>query len=197
MISKVKNTAFLGMCAFLLAATAGQANEPTAPQGQVKVLGTPTNQSLNAGLDEKWSSDDIVALDEDVPAVAASFMTQTFPRLEVRTASDCVKVIAELPGVEPRDLELVANSDILCLAGKRQAPGSGRVIVSELPSGAFKRRVRLPHPVKVEQSVACLKDGILTVTMPRWKNAESPQKISISTNERGYQTCASQNYNRF
>jgi len=56
--------------------------------------------------------------------------------------------------------------------------------MSELPAGSFKRRVRLPYPVKVEQSAATLEDGILTVTMPRWLSAESPKKIAISAAER-------------
>lgn len=195
MINIVKQTALTLLLAGLFV-PAEAANDPVSMNKHLQVQQAQSNQSINTVLDEKWSSDDIVAVDQDVPATA-SFITQTFPRLEVRTNKDYVKVIAELPGVQQKDLELTCNSDILCLAGKRQEPSAERVIVSELPTGTFKRRVRLPHPVKVEKSTASLKDGILTVTMPRWQTAESPKKISISTNERGYQSCALQSCNRF
>lgn len=197
MISKVTFTAVVVLSSILFATTASEANDPLMLKGQIKVQSAQPSQSIYTALDEKWSSDDIVALDGELEASAPSFMTQPFPRLEVRTNKDYVKVIAELPGIKQGDLELVANSDILCLTGTRQAPHGERVIVSELPCGAFKRRVRLPHPIKVEQAVACLQDGILTVTMPRWQNAESPKRISISTNERRYESCVSQNCNRF
>lgn len=98
-----------------------------------------------------------------------------------------LKVLAELPGVSQGNLELAANTDMLCIAGKRQVASGDKVIMSELPTGSFKRRVRLPYPVQVELSDASLKDGILTVTMPRWRSAETQKKISVSTTERSYQ----------
>ena len=182
MIHVFKNAAVL--LPFLLLASNADCAASEAPSlyGQVKIQSNP--QIATSVLDEKWFSDDVVALDEDAPSTAPSFLTQTFPRLEVRTSKDNVKVIAEVPGVSKGNLELIANSDVLCIQGKRQAPGGDKVIMSELPAGSFKRRVRLPYPVKVEQSAAELEDGILTVTMPRWLSAESPQKISICATER-------------
>ena len=164
----------------LLALPAGASDQ----QHTIKIQNQKIEQP---DITEKWSSDDVVALDEDVPTTTPSFITQTFPRLEVRTSKDNVKVIAELPGVRPENLELIANSDALLLAGKRAAVSNDKVIVSELPTGTFKRRVRLPHPVLVGQSVATIQDGILTVTMPRCRSAESQQKISISISQRRYQ----------
>lgn len=182
MIHVLKNAAVL-LPFMLLASNAHcEANETPSLFGEVKIQSKP--QIATSVLDEKWSSDDIIALDEDAVSTAPSFLTQTFPRLEVRTSKDNVKVIAELPGVSKGNLDLIANSDILCIQGKRQASGGDKVIMSELPAGSFKRRVRLPYPVKVEQSAATLEDGILTVTMPRWLSAESPKKIAISAAER-------------
>lgn len=184
MIQSFKNAAVLLPLLFLASSADCAANDTALLQGQVKVQRTSQGHLTTSVLDEKWSSDDIIALDEDAPSVTPSFLTQTFPRLEVRTNKDQVKVIAELPGVSKSDLELIANSDVLCIQGKRHASAGDKVIMSELPSGSFKRRLRLPYPVKVEQTAASLEDGILTVTMPRWLSAESPKKISVSATER-------------
>lgn len=182
MIQTFRNAALFLPFLLLAASLPCSANDAALLHGQVKVQNKP--QITTSALDEKWSSDDVVALDEDASSVVPSFLTQTFPRLEVRTSKNYVKVVAELPGVSKGNLDLVANSDILCIQGKRQASGGEKIIMSELPSGSFKRRVRLPYPVKVEQSLASLEDGILTVTLPRWLSAESPKKISVSTSEK-------------
>lgn len=192
MIKSVKNVALLLPLLFLASGPDGVASDTSPLHGQVKIQSKPQSQLTTSTFEEKWSSDDITALDEDVPSSTPSFLTQTFPRLEVRTNKDYVKVVAELPGVPQGNIELLANSDVLCIAGKRQPAAGDKVIVSELPAGSFKRRVRLPYPVLVDQADASLKDGILTVTMPRWQSAETPKRISVSTKEVSV-ICATQN----
>src|SRR5712691_1323520 len=73
-------------------------------------------------------------------------------------------VKAELPGVEPGDIELMVQDNTLVLRGQRRLPGAAENAAyhrRERGEGQFRRVVRLPGPTEGEP-VAQYRDGVLT-----------------------------------
>lgn len=90
---------------------------------------------------------------------------------------------AELPGVSPENLEITATGDTLTIKGSRTASRHERttsVIRAERVSGSFERTMTLPVEVDAERVSATLRDGVLTITLPK-AQAVLPRKIPVST----------------
>ena len=106
------------------------------------------------------------------------------PALDVVEKRDAYIVIAELPGVNQANVELSFEQNVLTIRGEK-APafdatrdGELRVYASERVNGAFERAIRLPEFVDSEKISAELRDGLLTVTVPK-ATAAQPRKIEI------------------
>ncbi|HEY9284019.1 MAG TPA: Hsp20/alpha crystallin family protein [Pyrinomonadaceae bacterium] len=92
------------------------------------------------------------------------------PPADVCETADAVVVRVELPGVGAGEIEVVLTGNELRLTGtkKGRAP-RGRVthLCSERAYGKFCRTVPLRRPVRTRGARAALKDGLLTVTLPK------------------------------
>jgi HSP20 family protein len=77
-------------------------------------------------------------------------------------------VVIELPGVDPRSVQLVAAERLLVVAGERTRPAvKGRVYQQmEIEYGTFQRQVRLAEDVDPERAQARFEHGVLTVELP-------------------------------
>ena len=77
-------------------------------------------------------------------------------------------VVVELPGVDPRSLQVVAGERMLAIAGERKRPKvPGRVYQQmEIETGQFQRQVRLVEDVDPSRAEATLENGVLTVVLP-------------------------------
>lgn len=89
--------------------------------------------------------------------------------LDVYLADEAVIVRTAVAGVKPEDLTIAMHNDLLTIRGRREAEdaGRGQYVVQECHWGAFSRSVLLPVPVRAEEVEAVMKQGILTVTLPR------------------------------
>lgn len=94
------------------------------------------------------------------------------PCLDLLETEDSLVLRAELPGIEPEDLDIVIHGKQLTIQGHKRrdtcAPGENYRCV-ERPSGAFKRNLELPALVDSEKSEAMFRNGVLTLTMPKLK----------------------------
>ena len=92
------------------------------------------------------------------------------PPADVCETADAVVVRVELPGVAADDVEVVLTAGALRVTGakKSRAP-RGRVthLCSERAYGKFSRTVPLRRPVRTRGARATLRDGLLTVTLPK------------------------------
>lgn len=89
---------------------------------------------------------------------------------------------AELPGVAAEDIEVTAHGDTLTIKGSRTAAHedqAGGMIRAERFHGLFERTLTLPVEVDAEKVNASLKDGVLTVTLPK-AQAVLPRKIAVN-----------------
>jgi HSP20 family protein len=77
-------------------------------------------------------------------------------------------VVVELPGVDARSVQVVANERLLLIAGERKRPKvPGRVYQQmEIETGPFQRQVRLAENVDPERATARFEHGVLTIELP-------------------------------
>jgi HSP20 family protein len=89
---------------------------------------------------------------------------------------------AELPGVSLDNLEILAQGDSLTISGSRpssQNDGGRPLIRAERLSGAFERTLTLPVEIDADKVSATLRDGVLTITLPK-AQAVLPRKIAVN-----------------
>ncbi len=89
------------------------------------------------------------------------------------TAEDIV-VMAAVPGLKPRDLEIKIEGDCLTLRGKYPPPVANvAYAMQECPTGYFSRTLKLNVPVDAQRAQARILDGQLTVVLPKIQAAQS------------------------
>ncbi len=99
------------------------------------------------------------------------------PALDVSEDENNVYVVADLPGVEEKDVKLNFQNGILTLSGEKQEEKETRgknFHRVERSYGSFSRSISLPGEVNAEKATAGYKYGVLRVTLP--KKAEAKQK---------------------
>jgi HSP20 family protein len=93
-----------------------------------------------------------------------------FPAIDVfETAADVV-IEAELPGVDPAAIGVIASESMIVIEGtKEEQPGPGRVnyLCMECVFGAFRRVVLPGAAVDISRATAVCRDGILQVRVPK------------------------------
>jgi len=105
-----------------------------------------------------------------------------WPHVEVVDRDKEVRVTAELPGLEEKDVELRVEDDMLVLSGeKRTEVDDKERQYSERYYGRFERRVALPAEVDDERANATFRNGVLTITLPKTERArQQAKRIPIS-----------------
>jgi len=103
------------------------------------------------------------------------------PPVDVRETKDTLEISVELPGIEPKNVEVSVESGVLTLKGARQfekaAEGETYHRV-ERAYGAFERSFTLPTNVDAERIQASYRHGILHLTVPKREEAR-PKAINI------------------
>ncbi len=90
-------------------------------------------------------------------------------------------ITAELPGVDPEDVEITVEGDTVSLRGERKSEAPVDELTcyrAERNSGKFARKLRLPYEVSNEGVTANYSNGVLTITLPR-ADVTKPRKIEI------------------
>ena len=106
-----------------------------------------------------------------------------FPAISISDTEDALIVTAEIPGINPDDIELSVLENSINIKGSRNVdqPAQGqRYYRRERPAGEFDRTVSLAEKVDPEAVTASCKNGILTVKMPKAKKTKA-RTISIKS----------------
>jgi HSP20 family protein len=103
-----------------------------------------------------------------------------FPRLSFTENAESLVLVADLPGLSEKDVQLSIHQDVLTLAGERKqdAPQGWYVHRHERSPVRFSRSFALPCKVDPEKSTATLKNGVLTITLPKAAEAQ-PRQIAV------------------
>ena len=109
-----------------------------------------------------------------------AWFAPTFPPVNVWEDTENVYVEAELPGLKVDDIELLIMGDELTIKGecKDVCRDEGLCHRKERGTGSFSRAFCLPVGVDAEKVKATLRDGVLTVTMPKAEEAK-PRKVEV------------------
>lgn len=103
------------------------------------------------------------------------------PPVDVRETKDSLEITAELPGIDPKDVEVAVEGGVLTLRGTRSfekaAEGETYHRV-ERAYGAFERAFTLPGNVDAERIQATYRHGVLYLSVPKREEAK-PKAISI------------------
>ena len=92
-----------------------------------------------------------------------------------------MRVVAEVPGLEEKDIEVTLHNGMLTLRGEKKSESQGAVY-SERWHGRFERSMQLGPDVDPDRVNASFKNGVLTVSLPKSEKArEGVKRIPINT----------------
>ena len=103
------------------------------------------------------------------------------PPVDIYETEDAIVLKAELPGIDPQDVEVRVEDNTLYLKGERnfekevKEQNYHRI---ERSYGSFARSFSLPNSISADKVKAEYKDGLLTLTMPKREEAK-PKTIKI------------------
>jgi len=106
------------------------------------------------------------------------------PASEASTNGDDYTITVELPGVKEKDVTLSAHDGMVTLKGEKKTEREEKGetwFFSERQYGAFSRSFRLPPDADEDKVSADLKDGVLTISVPK-KTAEPPVDRRVKIN---------------
>ncbi len=109
---------------------------------------------------------------------------ETFtPHMDVVDSEKEIKVSAELPGMDEKDIDVSITREALTIRGekKEEKEEQGKDYYrSERSFGSFTRTIALPVDIETEKATASFKKGVLTVRLPKSKQTiEETKKITI------------------
>jgi HSP20 family protein len=110
------------------------------------------------------------------PDVAGLFDRPTAPAVDIVETEEEYFVVADLPGVDKRDLEVSVAGSLLTIKGEKKAEQDSakrKIFRKETWVGSFKRTVDLPAQIDAGKIAAELKDGVLAVRIAKREEAKT------------------------
>jgi HSP20 family protein len=103
-----------------------------------------------------------------------------FPAMNLFESENALLAEVEVPGLKLEEIDVQVTGNELTIRGVRKDPSDQDSVYHrrERPVGEFRRTVRVPLDVDADKTEASLKEGILTVTLPK-AVAAKPRKIAI------------------
>jgi len=98
------------------------------------------------------------------------------PAVELADAGDNFVLKAQLPGIDPKDVDVQVTPEAISLSGERRYENTEekpRYVRSEFRYGKFHRVLSLPAHIQNDSVQAEYKDGILTLTLPKVTEARN------------------------
>ena len=124
--------------------------------------------------------DQSVAVDNDASNIVTSHWR---PAVDIKEEQEQFLITADLPGVDPKDIEITMEDGVLSIKGERtseatqEKEGYKRV---ERMSGTFYRRFSLPDSADAERIEATGKDGVLTIVLPKHEKLQA-RRIEVKS----------------
>jgi len=107
------------------------------------------------------------------------------PRIDIKETKEAVKISAEMPGIDEKDIDVSVRDGLLTISGEKKVVKEENELGyhrTERSYGCFSRDIALPDMVETDSIGANFKNGVLTVTLPKTKKAvEQSRKIPVSS----------------
>jgi HSP20 family protein len=102
------------------------------------------------------------------------------PRVDIYETAEALVVKADLPGVLPDDVQTDLKDSLLTLVARvRPVEGAWKPLHEEYAVGHFTRQFRLGQQIDQAKITAQLKDGVLTLTLPK-ADRHKPRRIQVN-----------------
>jgi HSP20 family molecular chaperone IbpA len=102
------------------------------------------------------------------------------PRIDLYETAHQITLVADIPGARSEDVELDVKDHVLTLVARvRPVESRWRPVHQEWRQGHFMRQLKLGHQIDQAKISASLKDGVLTVELPKVEQAQ-PRRIAIT-----------------
>lgn len=141
----------------------------------------PLRNDTERSWDDRFWLDPVDFL-RNIPRIPNQIRRSMFPRIDVSETDTEVKVIADIPGVDPDDMYIDAKDNRMILKGKvereSESATGDRPYKYERMYGEFRREFTLPAPVNEKMLRALYKNGVLTITAPKTENIKK-SKVKI------------------
>lgn len=104
------------------------------------------------------------------------------PAVDIKEENNRFVILADLPGVDPKEIEITMDNGVLTIKGERSSEqrqeedGFKRV---ERVRGTFYRRFSLPDTADADGIEASGKDGVLEISVPKHEKLK-PRRIAVS-----------------
>lgn len=117
---------------------------------------------------------------------SSSATAEWSPAVDVREYSDRFQLLLDVPGVEPKDVEITLDNGVLSVSGNRTEEKFVETKGQEQPQqqrlerrlGRFHRRFILPDSVDADNVNASGRNGVLEIVIPKQPKAQ-PRRISV------------------
>lgn len=109
--------------------------------------------------------------------------SQWAPRVDIKEEDQRFVIYADIPGVDPANIEVSMEKGILTIKGERaveKTEQNGRFTRVERTHGSFHRRFALPDSADADNISAAGKHGVLEIVIPK-KAEKAPRRITINT----------------
>jgi HSP20 family protein len=106
---------------------------------------------------------------------ALEMVGEWMPKLDLSETKDAYVAKLEVPGVEPKEINVSVRDGLLVMTGEKtreEEEKNEKFYRTERAWGAFTRTIPLPGPVDTEKTTAAFKDGVLTVMLPKMAAAK-------------------------
>ncbi len=97
------------------------------------------------------------------------------PRVDVSETGKEVRITAELPGLDEKDVEVTVTNNMLTIKGEKEEE-EGDYYHSERSYAYFDRTIALPQGIDADNAEAKFKKGVLKVTIPKKPEAQSSRR---------------------
>jgi HSP20 family protein len=115
------------------------------------------------------------------PFAGTAFAGKGRPAMETLTKNGDLVVRLDLPGVDPKEVDISVSGDVLTVKAERkqkEEKKKGEYSHEEISYGSIERSLRLPGKIDADQIRASYDKGVLEITMPAPKEL-APKKVSV------------------
>lgn len=106
------------------------------------------------------------------------------PQVDVVEGDKEMRVSAELPGLDEKDVEVTLSNNVLTISGEKKEEKEKRgknYYRMERSYGSFQRSISVPLEVDTDKVEATFKQGVLTITLPKTAAAQAHKRVAIKT----------------
>lgn len=131
------------------------------------------HQALDRMFESSWLERESLLNDEVI--------TNWIPTLDVKEEENQYIISADVPGVEPKNIDISINKGILTIKGHKETETKdkqGNYVHIERSQGSFYRSLYLPNATDTSKVIAKSKNGVIKITIPKTKGNLS-QKIPV------------------